>query len=144
MRCQSGQVPTGWGLERRDTGTAIAVAGARRTRRGYVFDLTNTGAAPAALTPRIRCLGRTQDGGSGLTHSFRLRSPSFEDSGRSARHSCRRGEYSVSAGASLDPAAGVFLSVAIPNGPRGARWRLSGDAAATTQLVCLARGTRFR
>lgn len=141
LRCQRGQVPTGWGLERGDTGTAIAVAGVRRTPRGFVFDLANTGAARATATPRIRCLGRTQDGRSGLTHSFRLRSGSFEDGGRSARHSCRRGEYSVSAGAVLE--AGV-LEAAFPRGPRGARWRFSGAGGATTQLVCLARGTRFR
>jgi len=143
IRCRRGQVPTGWGLERGDAGGSIAVAGVRRTRRGFVFELSNTGPTAATATPRIRCLGRSQDGGSGLVHTFRLRSASFDDSGRAARHSCRRGEYSVSAGISLDPGSNAFLTAAIPSGPRGARWRLSAAAPATTQLVCLSRRTRF-
>ena len=141
LRCRRGQEPTGWGVERGDAGDAIAVTAVTSTRRAVGFVLENQGATAATATPRIRCLERTQDGGSGLTHSFRLRRPSFEDSGRSARHSCRQGEYSVSAGAVVD---GAVLEAAIPRGPRSARWRFSSAAGATTGLICLSRRTRFR
>jgi hypothetical protein len=143
LRCQRGQVATGWGVERGDAGEAIAVTSVARTTRSFGIELENTGRTAATATPRIRCLERTQRSSSGLTHSFRLRSPTFEDSGRAARHSCRRGEYSISAAAVLDPDAGAVLEAAIPSGPRGARWRLSRAADATTELVCLSRRTRF-
>jgi hypothetical protein len=143
LTCRRGQAPTGWGLERGDGGGSIALAGVARTPRGFRFQLDNTGGAVATATPRIRCLERTQRADAGLTHSFRLRTASFEDSGRTARHSCRTGEYSISAGIRIEDADDVFLTGAMPTRARGARWRLSEAAAATTELVCLARGTRF-
>jgi hypothetical protein len=144
LTCKRGHVPTGWGLERGDAGGAIAVAAAAPTRRGFVFKLENTGDAGATATPRIRCLERTQRAAGGETHSFETRIASFRDRGGTARHACRRGEYSVAAGVSLDPAADVLLTGATPTGERGAHWSFSETAPVTTTLVCLARGTRFR
>jgi hypothetical protein len=144
LRCDRGQVAVGWGVERVRAGREIGVTAIARTRRSFGFELDNRGSTPATASPRIRCLQRTQRSSSGLTHSFRLRTTSFEDSGRTARHACRRGEYSVSAAAVLDPDDGAFLEAAIPRGPRGALWRFSQATGATSELVCLARGTTFR
>jgi hypothetical protein len=143
LSCRRGQAPTGWGLERGEAGGSIALAGVALTPRGFRFRLENTGAAEATATPRIRCLERTQRADAGLTHSFKLRTARFQDSGRTARHSCRQGEYSVSAGVRITGGDGAFLTGAMPTRARGARWRLSEAATATTELVCLARGTRF-
>jgi hypothetical protein len=144
LRCDRGQVAVGWGVERGDAGREIGVTAIARTPRSFGFELENRGSATATATPRIRCLERTQRSSSGLTHSFKLRTTSFEDSGRTARHACRRGEYSVSAAAVLDPDDGAFLEAAMPRGPRGALWRFSRPTGATSELVCLARGTTFR
>jgi hypothetical protein len=144
LTCERGMVPTGWGVERGDVGRTIAVAAASPTRRGFAFVLENTGDVGASATPRIRCLDRRERATGGKTHSFATRVATFEDDGTVARHSCRRREYSVSAGVSLDPAGDLVLERATPRGERGGRWRFSGDGSATTSLICLARGTRFR
>ena len=69
----------------------------------------------------------------------------FDDDGSAVvRHFCRRREYSVSAGVSLDPAGDLVLDRATPRGHRGGLWRFSDDGSATTSLICLARNTRFR
>jgi hypothetical protein len=144
LTCAPGMVPTGWGLERGSAGRAMAVAAASPTRRGFVFQLENTGDVGASATPRIRCLDRTQRAEGGATHTFATRVASFDVTGSASRRLCRRGEYSVSAGVSLDPADDVILRRATPTGERGGVWRFSGGAAATTSLVCLARRTGFR
>jgi hypothetical protein len=144
LTCAPGMVPTGWGLEQGSAGRPIAIAAASPTRRGFVFKLENTGNVGASATPRIRCLDRTQRAEGGETHSFATRVASFEVTGSATRQLCRRGEYSVSAGASLDPAGDVVLTRATPTGERGGIWRFSSGAAATTSLVCLARRTGFR
>jgi hypothetical protein len=144
LTCDPGMIPTGWGIARGGAGRAIAVAAAAPTRRGFVFQLENTGDVGASATPRIRCLERTQRAEGGRTHSFASRVASFEDTASAARHLCRRGEYSVSAGVSLDLADDVVLTRATPTGERGGIWRFSGGAEATTSLVCLARRTGFR
>ena len=144
LTCQRGMIPTGWGVERGDAGRTIAVAVASPTRRGFRFVLENTGNVGASATPRIRCLERTEEASGGRTHSFSTRVATFEDDGTVARHSCRRREYSVSAGVSLDPAGDALLERATPRRRRGGLWLFSGEGSAATSLVCLARGTRFR
>jgi hypothetical protein len=144
LTCQRGMVPTGWGIERGDAGRTIAVAAASPTRRGFAFVLENTGRVGASATPRIRCLERKEEASGGKTHSFSTRVATFEDDGTVARHSCRRREYSVSAGVSLDPAEDAVLERATPRRRRGGLWLFSADGSATTSLVCLARDTRFR
>jgi hypothetical protein len=144
LTCQRGMIPTGWGIERGDAGRTIAVAAASPTRRGFTFMLENTGDRGARATPRIRCLERTERASSGKTLSFATRVATFEDGGNVVRHACRRKEYSVSAGVSLDPAGDLVLDRATPRGERGGLWRFSGSGSATTSLICLARGTRFR
>jgi hypothetical protein len=142
LRCNRGTVPTGWGVE---GAPSIEVAGASPTRRGFVFMLENTGSVGASATPRLRCLERRERAGDGRTHTFATRVATFEDDGNLVeRHSCGRREYSVSAGVSLDPAGDVVLERATPRGERRGLWRFSGSGSATTSLVCLARGTRFR
>jgi hypothetical protein len=144
LTCERGMVPTGWGIERGDAGRTIDVAAASPTRRGFVFMLENSGNVGASATPRIRCLERKEQATGGKTHSFATRVATFEDDGDVARHSCRRREYSVSAGVSLDAAGNLVLDRATPRRERGGLWRFTGDGSATTSLICLARGTRFR
>jgi hypothetical protein len=144
LTCERGMIPTGWGIERGDAGRTIAVAAASPTRRGFSFLLENTGNVGASATPRIRCLERQEQATGGKAHAFRTRVARFEDDANMVRHSCRRGEYSVSAGVSLDPAADVVLDRATPRRERGGAWRFVGDGSATTSLICLARNTRFR
>jgi hypothetical protein len=144
LTCKRGQVPTGWGLERPDSAAdALAVATAAPTRRGFVFRIENTGAVEAPGTLRIRCLGRAQDGGNGERHSFSTRVATFAGG---TTHTCRRSEYSLSAGASIDPVGDAVLTRAYPTGSRGGRWSFTGaaDAPPVTSLVCLSRTTRFR
>jgi hypothetical protein len=141
LTCQRGMVPTGWGVE---GAGSIALAAASPTRRGFAFVLENTGERGASATPRIRCLERREQAADGRTHTFSTRVARFEDDGTVARHACGRREYSVSAGVSLDPAGDAVLERATPRGQRGGLWRFSGDAEASTSLVCLARNTRFR
>ena len=142
LQCERGMIPTGWGLERGGSGQDIAVKAAAPTKRGFLFKLTNTGNAGASATPRIRCLGRTQNASSGERHSFSTRVAKFQDGGRTARHSCADDEYSVAPGVSLD--GGSLLDSAVPAGPRGGTWRFSKAGAAKTSLICLSRETRFR
>jgi hypothetical protein len=144
LTCERGMVATGWGLERGDAGRAIAVAAASPIRRGFSFVFENTGNVGGSATPRIRCLERREQATGGKTHSFRTRLATFEDDGNVARHSCRRREYSVATGVSLDPAGDLALDRATPRRERGGLWRFSGDGSATTSLICLARNTRFR
>jgi hypothetical protein len=144
LTCEPGMVPTGWGLQRGGAGDEIALAAVAPARRGFVFELENRGDVGASATPRIRCLERTQRASGGERHSFGTRLASFEDDGSVAQHACRRGEYSVSAGFSLDPAGDAIVNRATPRGERGGLWRLSEAAPATTSLVCLSRRTRFR
>jgi hypothetical protein len=144
LTCQRGMVPTGWGIERGGARRAIAVAAASPTRRGFAFVLENTGNVGASATPRIRCLKRTEQATGGKTLSFATRVATFEGSGKVVQNACRRNEYSVSAGVSLDPDGDVVLERATPRGERGGVWRFSGSGSATTSLICLARGTRFR
>jgi hypothetical protein len=144
VRCQSGQMPTGWGLERLQ-GTpvdAVAVAAAVPTARGFALRLENTGAVDASALVLIRCLKRAQRAGNGQTHRFARRVARFEGG---TTHSCRPSEYSVAAGASLDPVGDAVLRSAYPTGTRGARWAFGGasDALPVTSLVCLSRTTLF-
>jgi len=144
LTCKRGQFPTGWALERADsTADALAVAAAIPTRRGFDFRIENTGALEAAGTLRIRCLGRIQHARNGDTHSFSTRVATFAGG---TSHACRRSEYSVTAGASIDPVGDAVLTGAYPTGSRGGRWSFSGasDAPPATSLVCLSRTTRFR
>ena len=144
LTCQRGMIPTGWGLERGGAGQAIAVAAATPRRRGFVFRLENTGSAGASATPRIRCLKRSQRARSGERHAFETRIARFDDSGAGARHACRRSEYSLSTGVSLDPSDDILLTGAMPAGARGGRWSFNRGGQASTNLVCLDRTSRFR
>jgi hypothetical protein len=144
LTCRRGMIPTGWGLERGDAGRAIAVAAASPTRRGFRFVLENNGNVGGSATPQIRCLERKEAATGGKSHSFRTRVAMFDDDGGAVRHSCRRREFSVATGVSLDPAGDLALDRATPRRTRGGLWRFSGDGSATTSLICLARNTRFQ
>jgi hypothetical protein len=148
IKCPSGQVPTGWGLERTGAANGLAPTAARPTKRGWFFAVVNSGAAPAAGNLHIRCLERRQRASTGQRHAFSTRVASFTErlqGGGSASRSCRASEYSVAAG--LSGSGGVRLTGSSLVGARGAEWAFAappGAATAQTSLVCLARTTGFR
>jgi hypothetical protein len=149
VRCPSGQMPTGWGLERSGGDNGLALAEVAPTKRGWSFAVENTGAAGADGDLHIRCLERRQRASSGQRHAFSTRVASFgeqlEGSGTTSR-SCRAGEFSVATGVSLPAADDIVLSGTTVVGQRGGEWAFaqpSGTTAVETSLICLARTTGF-
>jgi hypothetical protein len=149
LRCGSGYIPTGYGLDQRSgrVGVAAAVPGAR----GWSFRLANAAAAAAHVTVSVRCArARVEGRRRGAPVSLRLetRRASFTDdveAGAALRHSCRAGEFSVATGVNLDPAGGVELVSAQPAGERGGLWTFGGGAGRVgTHLLCLALDSTFR
>jgi hypothetical protein len=149
VRCPTGQVPTGWGLERRSPENGLAIAGAVPTPKGWSFAVKNTGSTGAAGSVNARCLVKKQRASTGQHHTFSTRVASFseqiENRGTTSR-SCRANEYSVATGVSLPAADDIALTETTLVGERGAEWsfsQFSGATAITTSLVCLARTTGF-
>jgi len=149
MKCPTGQVPTGWGLERTGDGNGLSIARAEPTRKGWSFAVENPGATGAAGRLHARCLERKQRARSGQRHTFATRIASFteqlEGSGTTSR-ACRASEYSVATGVSLPTADDILLTKTGVVGNRGGEWSFaqnSGATAVETSLICLARTTGF-
>jgi len=146
VKCNKGQVPTGWGFERRTADNGLVIAGAVPRRRGWLFTVENTGPVGAAGTLYGRCLQRKQRGSGGQRHVFSTRVASFTqqvDGGGTTTGSCRPREYSVATGV-----APTSLRLTATNvvGNRGAKWSFAapgGSSAVTTSVICLARTTGF-
>lgn len=149
IKCNKGQVPTGWGLERRTPDNGLVIAGAVPRRRGWLFTLENTGPVGAAGTLYARCLERKQRATSGQRHTFSTRVASFThqiDGGGTTSGSCNSREYSLATGVSLPVDDDISLTSTAVVGARGARWSFaqpSGSTAVKTSLICLARTTGF-
>jgi hypothetical protein len=149
MSCPSGQVPTGFGLERAGADNGLSIAKANPTKKGWSFAVENAGAVGAAGRLHIRCLEPKQRATSGQRHAFATRVASFteqlEGSGTAIR-ACRAGEYSVATGVSLPPADDIVLAKTGVVGERGGEWSFAQGSGATsveTSIVCLARTTGF-
>jgi hypothetical protein len=149
VRCNRGQVPVGWGLERRTPGNALELAGVVPTDRGWLFTIANPGPVGAAGTIYGRCLQRKQRAASGQRHVFSTRVASFTqpmDGGGTTSRSCRRRELSVSTGVYLAPGDGIRMTATSLFGSRGGEWSFAqpfGAASIKTSLICLARSTGF-
>jgi hypothetical protein len=147
VKCHSGQVPTGWGLERRTDTNGLVIAGAVPTRHGWRFAVRNTATIGAAGSLAVRCLERKQRAPSGQRHAFATRVASFTErvaGPGSRRRACARGEYSVATG--LAPAGDLLLTGTTLSGTRDGEWSFSSGGGATsvqTSLICLARTTGF-
>ncbi len=145
LRCGSGQIPTGYGLDG-EASLLAAVPGAR----GWSFRIAGASAAPASVSVSIRCLrARVEGRRRGAPVSLRLetRLASSTDTvaqGVALRHSCRAGEFSVATGVTLEQGSGLELVSAQPTGERGGLWTFTGAGRAETHLLCLARGSTFR
>ena len=155
LRCRSGFVATGYGLDRgarRDVTIAAAVPSAR----GWSFRLENSGATPARADLSMRCLKRTvsaRDGGGPIQLDFAITRRAFSDaltplpgSGGTFTHTCAEGRFSVATGHRLDPTNGVVVTDTGPNGLRAGRWTFRGETDGDmmrTFLLCLNRHTRF-
>jgi hypothetical protein len=146
VKCNKGQVPTGWGFERRAADNGLTIMGAVPRRRGWLFTVENTGPVGAAGTLYGRCLERKQRGSGGQRHVFSTRVASFTQQVNGAgttSGSCRPREYSVATGV-----APTSLRLTATNvvGNRGAQWSFAapvGSTPVTTSLICLARTTGF-
>jgi hypothetical protein len=150
LKCDRGQTPTGWGIERGTApeAQALAIVQAAPTKNGYYFKVKSTGGIEAGAILHVRCLQKLARGTNHTKLIFRSRVATFNGPARSlTTSSCRRNEFSVSTGVSLDPDADVVLARSYPNGQRGGRWSFNGTgsaAPAATSLVCLSTGTQFR
>jgi hypothetical protein len=149
IKCNRGQLPTGWGLERRTADNGLSIAGAVPTAHGWRFTVENTGPVGAAGTLYGRCLERSQRASSGQRHTFSTRVASFTqqvNGGATTSRSCRSREYSVATGVSLPATDDIRLTATGVVGSRGAEWSFaqpSGSTSVTTSLICLARTTGF-
>jgi hypothetical protein len=149
IKCNRGEVPTGWGLGRRTPGNALEIAGVAPTEHGWLFTIANPGSVGAAGTIYGRCLQRKQRAASGQRHIFTTRVASFSqpiDGGGTTSGSCRRRELSVSTGVSLPASGGIRMTATSLFGSRGGEWSFAqpfGAATIRTSLICLARGTGF-
>lgn len=147
-RCRPGEVPTGWGLERRTDTNGLTIAGATPTAHGWLFRVKNTASIGAAGYLAIRCLDKKAKAPSGEHHKFGLRVASFSErieGGGTTSRACRGNEYSVATGVSL-PDGDVRLTGTTLFGTRNGEWsfsRAQGSTAVTTSLICLARNTGF-
>jgi hypothetical protein len=147
-RCHSGEVPTGWGLERRTDTNGLTIAGATPKAHGWLFRVKNTAPIGAAGNLAIRCLDKKVRAPHGLSHRFATRVASFNErieGGGTTIRGCRGNEYSVSTGVDLPDSDLRFTGTTLL-GPRNGAWsfsRASGSTAVTTSLICLARYTGF-
>jgi hypothetical protein len=147
VRCAHGQVPTGWGLERRTDDNGLAIVGAVPTKHGWLFSVRNTASIGAAGSLAIRCLEKKQRAPTGQRHAFSTRVASFTErvkGGDTASRACGASEYSVATGVS--PAGDLLLTGTTLTGERDAEWSFSNASGATsvqTNLICLARNTGF-
>jgi hypothetical protein len=147
VRCARGYIPTGYGLDR--GGAQVRLAEALASARGWSFRLANPGSEAAQASMVIRCTRAEVDGvrrGAPVSLRLETRRASFTDNvaaGRSLRHSCRAGEFSVATGVRLG--SGIELGSAQPTGTRGGLWSFRGNGGRVeTQLLCLARDSTFR
>ena len=147
VRCERGFIPTGYGVDR--GGAQVRLAEALASARGWSFRLANPGSAAAQASVVIRCTRAKVEGlrrGAPVSLRLETRRASFTDTvaaGRSLRHSCRAGEFSVATGFSLP--SGVELESAQPTSALGGRWSFRGSGGRVrTQVLCLARDSTFR
>jgi hypothetical protein len=144
--CSHGFVPTGWGLDRADEASGLAIAAALPTKHGWSLTVENTGTTAAGGTLYTRCLERKQRASTGQRHAFKTRVAKSSVSGSSATRSCRASEFSVATGLSLPIQDDIFLTGTGPVGEHSGQWRFakaSGAGAVKTSLVCLSTATAF-
>ena len=146
VRCEHGQVPIGWGLERRTDDNGLpSSAPSRPSTAGSSRSGTPPRSGPPA--PAIRCLEKKQRAPTGQHHAFSTRVASFTervDGGLTASRACASNEYGVATGVS--PAGDLLLTGTTLTGTRDAEWSFSsatGSTSVQTSLICLARTTGF-
>jgi hypothetical protein len=146
VKCKTGELPTGWGLERRTPGNGLSIAGATPTKHGWLFQVENTADVG---TLAARCLERKQRAPGGQRHAFSTRVASFTEQiegGGTTIRGCRANEYSVATGVSVPAADDLLFTGTTLVGARDGEWSFSKTRGATsvrTSLICLARNTGF-
>jgi hypothetical protein len=142
VRCPTGEVPTGWGLEHGSANNGLSLIGADPAKHGWLLTVGNTGSTGAAGTVYARCLEPKQRAGNGKTHAFDIRTLSFADRGTgAATHTCSPTEWSVATG--LDHEISLTSTGVVS--ARGGEWRFSKRLRTLdASLICLSRTTGFR
>jgi len=155
LRCPSGFVPTGYGLQQGGSGT-VTLATARPGRRAWRFRLDNEGDAGASPTVFARCLARAAIGrgpGGAARHPLIVRVAGFRDrvgggSRNDVTHRCPAGHFSAGAGHSMSASDDIVASRAFTFRVRGGRWTFAnpdgGAERVSTYLTCLSLRTGFR
>jgi hypothetical protein len=152
LTCPQGYAPTGYGFGA--SSTAVSLAAAVPTRRGWRFRVENGGGSPTTAAVRIRCLQpmvRGRRGGRVVRLRFGLQRLDFRRTvptgdRESLRGFCARDHISVASGVALDPSDDILLRTTYPAGGSSARWSF-GNTGAPAQIraymLCLARFSRF-
>jgi hypothetical protein len=155
LRCGSGYVPTGYGLEQGQAGTA-SVAVARPGPRAWTFVLENEGNDDTRPTIHARCLVRaaTASGPGGTaSHPLVVRVARFGDrvnggARRAVTHRCPPGQFSAGSGHSLPASDDIEATRNFVFRRRFGRWIFvnpgGGAETARTFLTCLSLRTGFR
>src|SRR5918992_4346021 len=154
IRCPAGYVPTGYGLEQADSGTAI-VASAKPGSRAWSFVLENQGTGDTRPTLHTRCLSRSATAtrpGASASHPLIVRVAGWRDrvggaSRRRITHRCPAGHFSAGAGHSLPAGDDIVATRAFAFRSRPGRWLFTnaggGAVTARSYLTCLSLRTDF-
>jgi hypothetical protein len=154
LRCARGFVPTGYGLQQSESGTAT-VAVARPGRLGWTFVLENNGSEDTRPRLHARCLSRaaTARGPNGSArHPLVVRVAGFRDrvnggARRRVTHRCPAGHFSAGIGHSLPVIDDIEITRSFPSRGRLGRWTFvnPGGRAQTARsfLACLSLRTSF-
>jgi hypothetical protein len=154
LRCARGFVPTGYGLQQGQSGTAT-LAVARPGRQAWSFVLENDGNDDTRPRLHARCLARAANasGPNGSArHPLVVRVAGFRDrvSGgvrRRVTHRCPAGHFSAGTGHSLPVTDDIEATRAFPHRGRLGRWTFvnpgGGAETARSFLTCLSLRTTF-
>jgi hypothetical protein len=155
LRCASGYVPTGYGVEQAQSGAAT-VAVARPGPRAWTFVLENEGNEDTRPTVHARCLVRAASAsgpGGSASHPLVVRVASFGDrvnggARRAVTHRCPAGHFSAGTGHSLPASDDIEATRNFVFRRRFGRWIFvnpgGGAEMARTFLTCLSLRTGFR
>ena len=158
LRCARGHLPTGYGLDRSEAGSAgrnLSLTSAVPAARSWSFRIENAGAATLAGQVRLRCVTErargTRAGGGSATERFSITRVGFTDrvaGARSLSRRCPSGRASLAAGHYIRASDDVTLPLGFPAGTRSGRWRVrnpgGGPERVHTYLSCLSLRTGFR
>jgi hypothetical protein len=150
VRCGSGWVATGYGLDAGASGS-LRLASVVPVARGWNFVLENVGPAPVTAGVSARCLRRRVGTTGAAELRFGVTRPSRgntvgTDSTPTFSHGCGTGRFSLATGSIVDPRDTIELAANGPVRSQFGRWTFAQASAGDrvrTFLVCLSRSSGF-